>query len=190
MISPERFTEKLLELGVDFFAGVPDSLLKEFCAYIEDKYPNQKHVITANEGSALALATGYQLASNKIPLIYLQNSGFGNAINPLISLMDKKVYSIPALILIGWRGEPGKKDEPQHLKQGEVTIPLIKSMGIPFFVLENDEVNILKAVENATNITKNVNSPVILLKKIFLLIKKEIIIDPKFKNSYRERLFP
>jgi len=185
MISPERFTEKLLELGVDFFAGVPDSLLKEFCAYIEDKYPNQKHVITANEGSALALATGYQLASNKIPLIYLQNSGFGNAINPLISLMDKKVYSIPALILIGWRGEPGKKDEPQHLKQGEVTIPLIKSMGIPFFVLENNEFNILKAVENAINITKNVNSPVILLAKkgIFSTYKKRNeIIDPKFKN--------
>ncbi len=185
MISPDKFIEKLSELGVNFFTGVPDSLLKEFCAYIEDNTLVNNHIITANEGSALALATGYQLASNKIPMIYLQNSGFGNAINPLISLMDKNVYSIPALILIGWRGEPGEKDEPQHLKQGEVTIPLIKSMNIPFFVLDNDESNILRSLDSAISITKKVNSPVILLAKkgIFSKYKKrKEIIDPKFRN--------
>jgi sulfopyruvate decarboxylase TPP-binding subunit len=100
--------------GIDFFAGVPDSLLKDFCGYAADHMRADKHIIAANEGGAVAVATGYHLATGKVPLVYLQNSGLGNTINPLLSLAAADVYSIPMLMLIGWRGEPGKRDEPQH----------------------------------------------------------------------------
>ena len=100
--------------GIDFYAGVPDSLLKDFCGYAADHMSADKHIISANEGAAVALATGYHLATGKVPLVYLQNSGLGNTINPLLSLAAADVYSIPMLMLIGWRGEPGKRDEPQH----------------------------------------------------------------------------
>ena len=128
MISPQRFYELLQKNGIDFFTGVPDSLLKDFCAYVEDNTPKDKHIITANEGGAIALASGYHLATGKIPLVYMQNSGHGNAINPLTSLADKDVYSIPMILLIGWRGEPGNQDEPQHIKQGRIMIKLLESL--------------------------------------------------------------
>lgn len=109
-VSPKFFYDLLNEKGINFFAGVPDSLLKNFCAYVADN--SKHHVITHNEGGAVALATGYHLATGKIGLVYMQNSGQGNAANPLISLADQEVYNIPILLLIGWRGEPGRKDEP------------------------------------------------------------------------------
>lgn len=94
---------------------MPDSLLKDFCGYITDHHPSNKHVIAANEGSAVAMAAGYHMATKKIPVVYLQNSGLGNIINPIMSLAHQKVYSIPMIIVMGWRGEIGKKDEPQHM---------------------------------------------------------------------------
>ena len=115
-IRPADFYDQLASHGVEFFTGVPDSLLKEFCLCIDDFVPKDKHIITANEGNAIALAAGYYLAKKSLPLVYMQNSGLGNAINPLLSLCDPDVYSIPMLVMIGWRGEPGVKDEPQHLK--------------------------------------------------------------------------
>ena len=108
---------------------MPDSLLKSFCAYISDQ-EEKSNIIAANEGNAIGLAAGYYLSSGKIPLVYMQNSGIGNAVNPLVSLADKLVYKIPMLLLIGWRGEPGKKDEPQHKKQGIITVKLMESIGI------------------------------------------------------------
>ena len=114
-VNPKEFLEVLQKNGVNFFTGVPDSLLKDFCAYISDHSDPKNHIIAANEGSAIATAVGYHLATNKIPLVYLQNSGLGNLVNPLMSLAHRKVYGIPMILLIGWRGEPGKKDEPQHL---------------------------------------------------------------------------
>ena len=119
MISPKSFYEHLLKHDISFFTGVPDSLLKNLCFYISD-HAKKRHIIAANEGNAIALAIGYYLSSNKVPMIYLQNSGLGNIINPLLSLADKDVYSIPMLLVIGWRGKPGVKDEPQHKKQGRV----------------------------------------------------------------------
>jgi phosphonopyruvate decarboxylase len=113
---------------------VPDSLLKPVCFYLAD-HAGDKHVVAANEGGAVALACGYHLATGKVPLVYLQNSGQGNTINPLLSLADRDVYSIPLLLLIGWRGEPGTKDEPQHVKQGKVTVSLLEAMDIPHRVL-------------------------------------------------------
>jgi phosphonopyruvate decarboxylase len=135
MIEPAFFYDALVRYGTDFFTGVPDSLLKSFCAYIRDHAGERRHIIPANEGAAVALACGYHLATGKIPLVYMQNSGIGNAVNPLLSLADPEVYRIPLLLLIGWRGEPGIPDEPQHLTQGKVTGALLDAMGIPTVIL-------------------------------------------------------
>ena len=112
---------------------MPDSLLKNFCSFIDLNVENKNHIIAANEGNAIAIGPGHYIASKKIPLVYMQNSGFGNAINPLLSLCDKDVYSIPMLLLIGWRGEPGLNDEPQHVKQGSVQQNLFDSIGLTLY---------------------------------------------------------
>lgn len=138
MIQPKDFIEKLRAGGVEFFAGVPDSLLKNLCAYITDNMAREKNIIAANEGGAVGLAAGYHLATGKTGCVYMQNSGEGNAVNPLLSLMDADVYKIPLLLIIGWRGEPGAHDEPQHVKQGKVTLSLLKTMGIPYSVLDEN----------------------------------------------------
>ena len=151
MISPKFFVETLKSHGIDFYAGVPDSLLKNLCAYIQDNLDGRHNIITANEGGAIGLAAGYHLASGKIPVVYMQNSGEGNIINPQASLTDREVYNIPVLLLIGWRGRPGVHDEPQHVKQGKVTTGLLNVMGIDYTVLSKDEdkaaVQIQKAVD-------------------------------------------
>ncbi len=139
MIDVEHFYRVLCDNGVDFFTGVPDSLLKSFCAYVTDHIPVNRHIIAANEGAAVGIAAGHYLASGRLPLVYMQNSGLGNTVNPLLSLADEKVYSMPLLLLIGWRGEPGVKDEPQHLKQGEVTLALLDAMQVPYAVLPEEE---------------------------------------------------
>lgn len=138
MIDCGLFYDYLLKKGIDFFTGVPDSLLKDFCAYVEDNAPKKNNIIAANEGNAIALAAGHYLATGKFGLAYMQNSGLGNAINPLTSLADKEVYAIPMLLLIGWRGEPGTKDEPQHAKMGKVTLNLLEAAGIPYRILDAD----------------------------------------------------
>lgn len=149
MITPKFFIDKLMTLGIDFFAGVPDSLLKNICAYISDNIDSEHNIIAANEGGAIGLAAGYHLATNKIGCVYMQNSGEGNIINPLASLTDKEVYNIPVLLLIGWRGRPGEHDEPQHIKQGKITTGLLNTMGINFDVLSKDEQKAEKQIEKA-----------------------------------------
>ncbi len=139
MIDPKFFVDTLGSYGIDFFAGVPDSLLKNMCAYISDNLDDRHNIITANEGGAIGLAAGYHLATGKIGCVYMQNSGEGNIINPLASLTDKDVYGIPVLLLIGWRGRPGVHDEPQHVKQGKVTISLLETMGVGYSILSKDE---------------------------------------------------
>lgn len=138
MIQPQAFIEKLRKGGIEFFAGVPDSLLKNLCAYITDNVSRENNIIAANEGGAVALAAGYHLATGKTGCVYMQNSGEGNAVNPLLSLMDADVYRMPLLLVIGWRGEPGVHDEPQHVKQGKVTLSLLDAMGIPYAVLDDN----------------------------------------------------
>ena len=125
MVEVSKFVEYLKGSGIKFFTGVPDSLLKSFCAYVTDNC-GENHVIAANEGGAVGLAAGHYLATGKPALVYMQNSGQGNAVNPLCSLADPDVYSIPMVLLVGWRGEPGVKDEPQHVKQGKVTVTLFE----------------------------------------------------------------
>ena len=149
MIRPQYFIDTLNQYGINFYAGVPDSLLKNICAYIQDHLDERHNIITANEGGAIGLAAGYYLATGKIPVVYMQNSGEGNIINPLASLTDKEVYNIPVLLLIGWRGRPGVHDEPQHVKQGKVTLPLLDTMGIPFQVLDKEEAGATIQIKNA-----------------------------------------
>ncbi len=138
MINPNTFLKNLATFGISFFCGVPDSLLKHLCACISDTVPPRKQMITANEGSAIGLATGYHLATGKRAAVYMQNSGFGNALNPLLSLADSEIYAIPMLLIIGWRGEPGVKDEPQHLKQGRVQTALLEAAEIPYRTMDAD----------------------------------------------------
>ena len=135
MLEPADFCQLLSENGITLFTGVPDSLLADFCAYIADTVPPERNVIAANEGGALALACGHYLGTGRAALVYMQNSGQGNAVNPLLSLADPEVYSIPCLLLVGWRGEPGVHDEPQHVKQGRVTLALFDAMEIPYAIL-------------------------------------------------------
>lgn len=123
----------------EFFAGVPDSLLSPLCHYLMERFGiSDKHIIAANEGNAVALAAGYHLATGKIPVVYMQNSGIGNIVNPVASLLNDKVYGIPCVFIVGWRGEPGVHDEPQHIFQGEVTVKLLEDMDIRTFIIGKD----------------------------------------------------
>ena len=175
MISPAFFIETLKKHGIDFFAGVPDSLLKNICAYITNHVDSDHNIITANEGAAVGLAAGYHLATGKSGVVYMQNSGQGNIINPLASLTDKEVYNIPLLLLIGWRGRPGVHDEPQHVKQGKVTTGLLNVMGVNYEVLAKEEDKALKQIEKAVIALRN--------NEVFaLVIEKDTFDEYKLQN--------
>ena len=169
MIRPQFFYELLRTNGTDFFTGVPDSLLKNFCAYITDTADKTHHIIAANEGCAVGLAAGHYFATNTIPLVYMQNSGLGNTVNPLLSLADKAVYSVPLLLVIGWRGEPGVHDEPQHITQGKVTCALLDAMEIPYCILSDKETEAKVQLEKAYSHIKASSSPyaIVVRKGIF-----------------------
>lgn len=175
MISPAFFIEKLRENGVDFFAGVPDSLLKNMCAYITDHFDTAHNIITANEGAAIGLAAGHYLATGLPACVYMQNSGEGNIINPLASLTDQEVYNIPVLLLIGWRGRPGVHDEPQHVKQGKITTGLLNVMGINYEVLAKDEDKAEKQIAKAIRALQNKDA-------FALVIEKDTFDDYKLQN--------
>ena len=169
MLNVETVYHTFQSGGVDFFTGVPDSLLKNICAYITDHAPREKHIIAANEGAAVGIATGHFMASGKLPLVYMQNSGLGNTVNPLLSLADGKVYSLPMLLMIGWRGEPGIKDEPQHKKQGEVTLDLLDAMQIPYIILDTEEDKALPQIKEiiASARLKNIPHAIVIRKDTF-----------------------
>lgn len=163
MVDPAEFFEAFESAGVRLVAGVPDSLLQAFCRHVDAAVPPDRHVVTANEGSAVALAAGYHLATGSVPLVYLQNSGLGNAVNPLLSLVDPEVYAIPLVLLIGWRGEPDVPDEPQHVAQGRVTPALLDAMGIPYRRLRADEPAPLELAAWAVAEARRRRGPVALL---------------------------
>jgi len=173
-MTPEVFLSALKKSGVYFFTGVPDSLLKDFC-FLLDKTEHSKHVVAANEGTALSLAIGHYLGSKSTPAVYLQNSGLGNALNPLISLAHKNVYQIPVLLIIGWRGEPGLADEPQHQAQGTITLPLLDVCGVPYMRLTSStsENEIIEFVQNSS--TEDSGPFAIVVSKDGLLVKNEIV---------------
>ena len=181
MIRPEFFIEKLRKNGIDCFAGVPDSLLKNICAYITDHCDAQHNIIAANEGAAVGIAAGHYLATGQPACVYMQNSGEGNIINPLASLTDPEVYNIPVLLLIGWRGRPGVHDEPQHVKQGKVTTGLLNTMGINFDVLSKEEDKAEKQIAKAIKALEN--------KEVYaLVIEKDTFEDYKLQNVEKNDL--
>lgn len=163
MIEPRNFHDCLQEEGIEFATGVPDSLLNDFCLYLSAELPSARHVVAANEGNAIALAAGHHLATGKVPLVYMQNSGLGNATNPLLSLTNAEVYGIPMLLLIGWRGEPGTLDHAHHQKQGAVTREMLSLMDIPYRILEDDLASAREVVGWAARTADERQSPTALL---------------------------
>lgn len=163
MISPGQFVNWLSDSSITFFTGVPDSLLKEFGTHVMTSLPAERHVIAANEGNAVAIAMGYHLRTGAVPMVYLQNSGIGNTVNPLLSLADPDVYGIPMLLLVGWRGQPGVTDEPQHVKQGRVMTSLLDGMDINWTVLPRDADVAKTAVAAAARSSIDRQAPHVLL---------------------------
>ena len=176
MIDCKQFSECLREAGIGLFVGVPDSLLKSFCAYLTDNCGGS-HVIAANEGGAVGLAAGHYLATGKPALVYMQNSGQGNAVNPLCSLADPDVYSIPMVLLVGWRGQPGVKDEPQHVKQGKITVSMFETLGIPTEILPDDDESAAETTRKMVGRAKAESRPVA------LIVRKGLFAEYKLQNK-------
>ena len=172
MIHQEQLFKSLEELGIDFFTGVPDSLLNDFCLYLCSHYGKERHLMAANEGNAIAIAAGHYMATGNVPVVYMQNSGIGNATNPLLSLAHPTVYSVPMILVVGWRGDPVIKDHAQHKKQGELTPVLMKDMDIPYEILDDDE-TVIDKFKWAVSKAKEMSSPVALITKKGILTQKE-----------------
>lgn len=184
MITAAQLTHIFLENQIDYFTGVPDSQLKEFCNHIMQTYElGRQHVIAVNEGNAVALAAGHYLATGHFGLVYMQNSGLGNAINPITSLTDSQVYGIPVAYLIGWRGMPGVKDEPQHKKQGQITLDLLKILEIPYFIIKKET-----TIEEIQKVFQQSFQPLLKSgKSIAFVVEKEAItndINFAVRNDY------
>ena len=162
MIDPSKFINELLARNICFFSGVPDSLLAPFCRLLESESFTGIHVRAANEGNSIGMAIGHHLATREIPCVYMQNSGLGNCVNPLVSLAGRGVYSIPMILIIGWRGRPGVHDEPQHVKQGPITPSLLGLLDIPYLVIDPKK-SLSSTIENATNSAQRNQSPSALL---------------------------
>lgn len=173
MIELKNVYETLKRAGVEFISGVPDTLLNDFCLGLDSHWDKEQHVLAANEGNAIALAAGYHIATNTVPFVYMQNSGMGNSMNPLISLTDKCIYSIPMVILIGWRGQPGIGDWPQHQRQGELSPVLLDALNIPYKILDENEESSLASIEWSVEEARKTHQPTALLVKKNVLAKKE-----------------
>lgn len=185
----EDFIKRLNMAGIDFCTGVPDSQLKALCDYLMNEFGIcNKHIIAANEGNCTALAAGYHLATGKIPLVYMQNSGIGNIINPLASLLNDKVYGIPCVFVVGWRGEPGIHDEPQHIFQGEVTRTLLEDMDVKTFVVgkETDSEEISKELEMAKERFEQGKSLAFIVQKGALSYDKKVTYSNENQMSREE----
>ncbi|MEZ4856043.1 MAG: phosphonopyruvate decarboxylase [Gelidibacter sp.] len=177
MISVERFFKVFLDNELHFFTGVPDSLLKNFVSYVADTLDGKNHTITSNEGASIALAAGYHLATHKIPVVYMQNSGLGNAVNPLVSLTSEKVYNIPMLLLIGWRGEPNVKDEPQHVMQGAILLKMLETMDIPYVIIDEDETVSIRKTNQMIDAAKRLGKP------HALVVRKDVFTPYSLKKT-------
>ncbi|MBQ1860148.1 MAG: phosphonopyruvate decarboxylase [Clostridia bacterium] len=173
-------------LGADFYTGVPDSQLKALCSCLLRRYgvDPKHHVIAANEGNCAALAAGYHLATGKVPVVYMQNSGEGNIVNPVASLLHDDVYGIPMIFVIGWRGEPGVKDEPQHVYQGRITCQLLKDLGIDYTIVSPET-----TVEEAEQAMEGFRAQLAQGRDVAFVIRKEALTDSgKVENRNRRTL--
>jgi len=177
MLNTTEILAHLEREGIRFFTGVPDSLLKELCSCMMDTLLKKNHIIAANEGGAVALAAGHYLATGMPALVYMQNSGQGNAINPLISLADHEVYGIPMLLLVGWRGEPGVKDEPQHIKQGRITCALFDAMEIRYEILSKDVLVAKEQISELVCFIREQKRPAALLVRAGTFTQREAVAD-------------
>lgn len=170
--------------GIDFFTGVPDSLLKGLCNELYDRFGTEgdAHVVAHNEGGAVALCAGHYLATGRPGLCYMQNSGIGNAVNPLASLMDPEVYAIPCLLVIGWRGEPGVRDEPQHVKQGKITTGQLELLGIPYRILsaETTDEDFLRYFDELSSEMRDGKSAAFVVRKGALETSRK----PRYGNNF------
>ncbi|WP_050179839.1 phosphonopyruvate decarboxylase [Domibacillus robiginosus] len=183
------FIEQLKKVSGDFFTGVPDSLLKPLCNYLMDHYSiSNKHIIVANEGNAAAIAAGYHMATGKVPCVYLQNSGLGNLINPVTSLLNNKVYGIPCVFIIGWRGEPGVPDEPQHIFQGENTLDILKTVDIDYMIFDKNttESKVEEKMAEFQYLLKAGKSVAFVMKKDALSYNKKVVYENKYATSREE----
>jgi phosphonopyruvate decarboxylase len=190
VINQEKFVNVLHNNGVEFFCGVPDSHLNAFCTYIAENVPSTRNIIAANEGNAVALASGYYFATGTIPFVYMQNSGMGNALNPLVSLVDRHVYSVPMIMLIGWRGEPSTNDHEQHKTQGEITIRLLDMLSIPYKIVKDDDRFIEETVEWAVQTTLSTSVPTALIAQtgVFAETKKRHPVDDSYSMSREDAM--
>lgn len=188
MINIADMCRCLNDNGINFFTGVPDSYLNGFCNYIIDEYQN-RNVIAANEGNAVAIAAGYYFATGNIPLVYMQNSGLGNAINPLASLVDKNVYNVPMLLIIGWRGQPGTSDWVQHTCQGRITEKLLDALDIPYEVLEDNQNSVNCAIQSIVKkIAEEKKTGALLVPKGVLTGDKTNNIDSLYELSRKDAI--
>ena len=176
MISCQNLAKIFKTQEFIFFTGVPCSILKDWLSFIGDD-KDFRHIIATSEGEACAIASGYYLATGKIPIVYMQNSGFGNSVDPLTSLLNKEAYGLSALLLISWRGEPGKKDEPQHIKMGKTLLKLLKTLNIPYIILPGQEAEIKKELKKIKEYFKENNSP------YAIVIRKGIIKNYQAKKK-------
>ncbi len=178
MIDPAAFFKILKNNNINFFCGVPDSLLKNFCEYINDNCSKNEHIIAANEGNAIGIAAGKNISTGEKTVVYLQNSGLGNIVNPIMSLCHKEVYGIPLVLIIGWRGEPGLKDEPQHNTQGSKTIDFLNVMDIPFIELNKENEKYEKELNSFFKKNQSNKHP------IAILVRKNTFCDYSVKSSF------
>jgi len=184
-----KFLDVIEDLGGDFFAGVPDSLLCPFIDAVADRYGfSGRHIVAANEGAAVGLAAGHYLAASSPAVVYMQNSGLGNAVNPICSLLHEKVCSIPVIFVIGWRGEPGTCDEPQHVFQGEITLPLLDCLEIPYTVLTAADNDLSRVSEEFRGHIKNGRSVAFVISKGALTNDKKLVYASDAKLSREDAL--
>ena len=184
MIKVQSLINLLKKNGSDFFTGIPDSVLKELSSLLVN---NKKHLIATNEGSAVSIGIGYYLSTKKIPVIYMQNSGLANALNPLISIAHKKVYSIPLILIIGWRGSPRVNDEPQHNVKGKITEQLLKLLNISYTIIRSN--SDLKKFDKQIKLAKKNKTAVACLVESGTLEKNKKLIKKKDFYSLNKELF-
>jgi len=189
MLDQKKVFSILADNNITFYTGVPDSYLNGFCNYALENYPD-KNVIAANEGNAIGIASGHYFATKNIPLVYMQNSGMGNSVNPLASLVDKDVYGVPMILLIGWRGEPNTGDHPQHKLQGEITTKLLDIMHIPYSILENDDEKFKEVIDKAVKYCKDNHQPYALIspKGVMASSEKRNNLDESYPMSREEAI--
>lgn len=182
MLDQKFVFQGLAKYGITFYTGVPDSFLNGFCDYALINFP-ERNIIAANEGNAIAIAAGHYFASREIPLVYMQNSGMGNAVNPLVSLVDRNLYAVPMILLIGWRGQPGIGDHPQHELQGEITLNMLDMMHIPYAILKDDETEFMAILAKAAAYCRQVRQP-------YGLVAPKGVMAAAEKRNIRDSVYP